>query len=423
MEFIENLKLGALEGVPAAIVLLAIILSAVAILIVVIVNGIKALKERKDALEDKQEDEFFAEYGITGEEMRLNQQLTDMKNKLRSKRRIKNELENEPQVVVVKEPVVVYEPVKEEPKVVEEPTPAVEWIMEEPPVVVVEEPISEPVVIPEPEPVVEPEPIVEPEPAPEPEPVKEPEPEPAVSFAPEVPETVVTPEYVNTIEPVAEKQEPISEPRKKKVAPKKAPNKEDNWSNYEGDFEGAYYDPEDACYYEGEPSPELAEKLAKKRAELEAEAKKNKKKVIVKKVAAPFLSLKTPKHERKTPEKLQGVSFDEAVIYGKYVIEHGVDANGADEYYYTLYDPTNKPLYESSNYSSLEYAKRAIARFKTHVLVGEFSIDSVDGKYFYVITRKTYVHPGNPQTSYDNAFKLISKVKNYAQTNIIREQL
>jgi len=104
MGFIENFKFGALEGVAALIVLIAVAIAVVAILIVVILNGIKSLKEHSDALEDKQEDEFFAEYGITGEEMRLNQQIADMKDRLRSKRRLKGELDSENQVVVVREP-------------------------------------------------------------------------------------------------------------------------------------------------------------------------------------------------------------------------------------------------------------------------------------------------------------------------------
>ena len=181
-----------------------------------------------------------------------------------------------------------------------------------------------------------------------------------------------------------------------------------------------YYDPEDACYYEGLPRPALAKKLAAKRAQLEEEQKKNKG-FVVKKISAPFLSLRTPKHPRKTPEKVQG--FDEAVIYGKYVVEHAPNAETrAEEYFYTLYDPRGGVLYESNNYSSLEYCQRAILRFKTHVLIGEFKIEAINGKYAFVLSRKTYVHAGNPEDSYDDAFKRINKIKSYAHTDIIREQ-
>ncbi len=415
MGFIENFKFGALEGVAALIVLIAVAIAVVAILIVVILNGIKSLKEHSDALEDKQEDEFFAEYGITGEEMRLNQQIADMKDRLRSKRRLKGELDSENQVVVVREPdpepapAAVGEAI--EAPVEEAPVPAAEDLsVTEPepiPEPVQEESASEP--IPESEPVKEPEPVIAPEPVAveekKPEPIETAE-QPIVSFAPET-------------EPAEAVEEPVK-PKKtaaKKVVPKKKP---DDWSRYDGDYEGVYYDPEDACYYEGEPSPEVAAKLAAKRAELDAAAKKNKKEVIVKKVSAPFLSLKTPKHERKAPEKVKG--FDEAVIYGKYVIEHDKDAEGNEEYYYTLYDPSGNTLYESSNYRSLEYCKRAIARFKTHVMVGEYTIDADNGKFFFVITRKTYVHAGAPQKNYDEAFKLVGQVKNYGMTDIIREQ-
>ncbi len=416
MGFIENFTFGALEGVAALIVVIAVALAAVAILVVVILNGIKSLKEHKDDLEDRQEDEFFAEYGITGEEMRLNQQIADMKDRLRSKRRLKGELDSEKQVVIVRESAPEQAPAPvPEPVVVPVQETAPEPVREEPPV---QETVSEPVL----ESVKE-EPISEPAPEPVPEPIIEPVSEPVVESEPVKeldPAPVVEPVAVEEKkpEPVEVAEEP-AKPKKaaKKVTPKKKP---DDWSRYDGDYEGVYYDPEDACYYEGEPSPEVAAKLAAKRAELDAAAKKNKKEVIVKKVSAPFLSLKTPKHERKTPEKVKG--FDEAIIYGKYVIEHDKDAEGNEEYYYTLYDPSGNTLYESSNYRSLEYCKRAIARFKTHVMVGEYSIDAENGKFFFVITRKTYVHAGAPQKNYDEAFKLVGQVKNYGMTDIIREQ-
>lgn len=371
---LENLKLGAIEGASALIVILALIISAVAILVIVIVNGMKLVKERRDALEDKAEDEFFAEYGITGEEMRLNQQLADMRDKLSNKRRFKKELLEEQRVIVVRE-TVAEQPAEDQPAV--------------------EEPVVDEVQEPAPQPVEE---VV-------PEPAAEPVPEPVIEAAPQ-PEAIAP-------------DEPIEEP-KKAVAPKKAPKKKDDWSKYEGEFEGVYYDPEDACYYEGSAPPELAKKLAAKQKEFEAKAKKDKKEVIVKKIIPPFLALKTPKNPRQTPKKVDG--FDEAVIYGKYVIEHVDKEDGTQEYFYTLYNPSGNSIYESSNYCELEYCKRAIVRFKSHVLIGEFTINAADLKFFFELKRKTYVHKGLPQDTYEAANALIAEVRNYAQTDIIREQ-
>ncbi len=365
---LENLKLGAIEGASALIVILALIISAAAILAILIVNGMKLVKERRDAQEDKAENEFFAEYGITGEEMRLNQQLADMRDKLSDKRRFKKELLEAQRTVVVRETVEEH-PVAEEAPVEESVAEAAQ------------EPVQEPVA------------KVAPEPVPEP-----------VAEAPQQPEPA----------------EPVAEETKKAVTPKKAPKKKDDWSKYEGEFEGVYYDPEDACYYEGSAPPELAKKLAAKQKEFEAKAKKDKKEVIVKKIVPPFLALKTPKNPRQTPKKVDG--FDESVIYGKYVVEHVDKEDGAHEYFYTLYNPSGKAIYESSNYCELEYCKRAIVRFKSHVLIGEFTINAADLKFFFELKRKTYIHKGLPQDNYEAANALINEVRSYAQTDIVREQ-
>lgn len=441
MEFIENLKLGALEGITAAIVLLTVIVAAVAILIVILINGVKAVKEHKDALEDKKEDEFFAQYGVTGEELRLNRKLSEMREKLRSDKRIKEELLDEKHIVIVHDTVEVpveaenietenadseneavaddVTAVQEDPVVYAEP----EYVPE--PVIEDEEPVAEPESVEEPEPIEEAEPIEDAEPAEEVAPAEDTVPEEAI---PEE-ELPVTVEADTKSEPIEAKKE--SEPEEDnrvvassdKLVPKK---KEDDWSKYDGEYEGVYYDPEDACYYEGTPSPEIAEKLATKQAELEAQAKKDKKnkkkkkEVIVKRIAPPFLALKTPKNERKKPESVEG--FDESVIYGKYVIEHVTKEDGSEEYFYTLYAPNDKVLYESSNYSALEYCHRAITRFQTHVLVGMFMINVEDMKFYFELRRKTYVHKGEPQNTFEDANALVSEVKSYAQTDIIREQ-
>ncbi len=400
---LSNFRLGTLEGFVGIFVLVFVGLAALALIVAILVNAVKSFKEKADRKDDDAEDKFYEQYGVTGEEVYLNQRLAQMRGELASHKKSDAPLPQmgQPEEQPVEEPApVVEEPVKEEPAPVveepvkEEPTPAPQPEPEPTPAPVVEEPVKEE---PKPAPVEEPAPVVE-EPAPVEEPVKE---EPKV----EEPAPVVE-------EP---KKEGVAKPPTKKVVKKKP----DDWSKYEGDYEGYYYDPEDACYYEGEPSPALAKKLAAKRAELEAAAAKDNKKVIIKKVAPPFAALKTPKNIRNIPAKVDG--FDEAIIYGKYVIEH-CPYEGKEEYFYTLYDPAGKMLYESNNYSSLEYCKRAINRLKSHAIIGQFTIEAEGGKFFFVLKRKSYEHRGEPQVTFDQANDNMRQFKNYVQTDIIREQ-
>lgn len=386
---LDDLKLGSLNGYEALVVIIVAVLAVVALLVVVILSALKAVKERKDAKEDEAENEFYAEYGITGEEMRLNQRLARLRAKLQNRKAVAKELKENP----------VAAPAEEPAQIVEEPAPIVEE-----PAPVVEEPVVEPEPVKEPEPVVEPV-KEEPKPEPIPEPVKEePKPEPIQEPVKE--------------DPVVEepKKQGVEKPTTKKVVKKKP----DDWSKYDGPYEGYYYDPEDACYYEGEPSPALAKKLAAKDAELEALNANKDKKVVIKKIAPPFAALKTPKNARKEPQKVAG--FDESVIYGKYVIEHVDTAEGTQEWFYTLYDASGKNIYESSNYSTKEYCERAINRFKSHAIIGTFTIEAAEGKFFFVLKRKTYVHKGMPVANFEEASKYQSAVKKFAQTDIIREQ-
>lgn len=381
----ENLKLGPLEGYSALIVIIVLVLALAALVAVLVVSIIKALKERKDQKEDKAENEFYSEYGVNAEEMRLNQKLArlrgEVRDAMRGKKRAKTEetaQEDSPAVPVeevkgqepVEEEKPVAEPIAQEP--VQEPAP-VEEVKEEPAPEPIPEPVSEPVA----------------------EPVQEPVPEPVVE------------------EP---KKQGVAQPAAKKVVKKKP----DDWSKYDGTYEGYYYDPEDACYYEGTPSPALAKKLAAKEAEIEALNANKDKKVIIKKVAPPFAALKTPKNARKEPQKVAG--FDESVIYGKYIIEHVDKEDGTQEYFYTLYDASGNDIYESSNYTTKEYCERAINRFKSHALIGTFTIEAADGKFFFVLKRKTYVHKGAPQNTFEDANARMKEIKSYAQTDIIREQ-
>lgn len=381
----SDFKLGPIDGAAALIVLVVAILAAVCLVAVLIVSIIKAVKERNDQKEDQAENEFFAEYGVTGEELRLNQKIAQKRKELFELMRKKvRKVKDEPVVEEVKqeEPALVepvQEPQKEETK---------EEVKEE---VKEEEPVQEPVkeeIKEEPAPVEEPAPLVEQVQ----EPIKE--------------------------EPVQEepKKQGVEKPAAKKVVKKKP----DDWSKYDGTYEGYYYDPEDACYYEGTPSPELAKKLAAKEAELEALNANKDKKVVIKKVAPPFAALKTPKNKRNAPKPVAG--FDESVIYGKYVIEHVDKEDGTQEWFYTLYDASGNNIYESSNYTTQAYCERAINRFKSHAIIGTYTIEAADGKFFFVLKRKTYVHKGSPQNTFEEANNHMREIKNFAQTDIVRVQ-
>lgn len=417
----SDFKLGPIDGAAALIVLVVAILAAVCLVAVLIVSIIKAIKERNDQKEDQAENEFFAEYGVTGEELRLNQKIAQKRKELFELMRKKvRKVKDEPVVEEVKdEPVEEnasavepeQEPVREETIAQEEVAPVVEEVKQEDPVPV--EPVQEPQKEETKEEVKEE--------------VKEEEPvqEPVKEEIKEEPALVEEPAPV--VEPIQEpvKEEPIQEEPKKQgvekpAAKKVVKKKPDDWSKYDGTYEGYYYDPEDACYYEGTPSPALAKKLAAKEAELEALNANKDKKVVIKKVAPPFAALKTPKNKRNAPKPVAG--FDESVIYGKYVIEHVDKEDGTQEWFYTLYDASGNNIYESSNYSTQEYCERAINRFKSHAIIGTYTIEAADGKFFFVLKRKTYVHKGSPQNTFEAANNHMREIKNFAQTDIVRVQ-
>lgn len=415
----QDFKLGPLDGAAALIVIVVAIVAALALVAVFVVNIVKAVKERNDKKEDQAENEFFAEYGVTGEELRLNQKIAQKRQELLGllrKKKIKTAKTAEPipEPVVQDEPVVTEEPTEEpvqepvlEPvvqeEVKEEPAPVEEPVKEEPVKEEVKvEPVQEPVVEPVKEEAIKEEPKVEP--------VQEPAQEP-------IPEPVVQEEVKQEPAPVEEpKKQGVAKPAAKKVVKKKP----DDWSKYDGTYEGYYYDPEDACYYEGTPSAALAKKLAAKEAELEALNANKDKKVVIKKVAPPFAALKTPKNKRQAPKPVAG--FDEAVIYGKYVIEHVDKEDGTQEWFYTLYDASGNNIYESSNYTTQAYCERAINRFKSHAIIGTYTIEAADGKFFFVLKRKTYVHKGSPQNTFEEANSHMREIKNFAQTDIVRVQ-
>lgn len=417
----SDFKLGPIDGAAALIVLVVAILAAVCLVAVLIVSIIKAVKERNDQKEDQAENEFFAEYGVTGEELRLNQKIAQKRKELFELMRKKvRKVKDEPVVEEVKD-----EPVEENASAVEpEQEPVGKETIAQEEVAPVEEEVKQE----EPAPV---EPVQEPQKEETKEEVKEevkeeePVQEPAKEEIKEEPAPVE--EHAPVVEQVQEpiKEEPVQEEPKKQgvekpAAKKIVKKKPDDWSKYDGTYEGYYYDPEDACYYEGTPSPALAKKLAAKEAELEALNANKDKKVVIKKVAPPFAALKTPKNKRNAPKPVVG--FDESVIYGKYVIEHVDKEDGTQEWFYTLYDASGNNIYESSNYTTQAYCERAINRFKSHAIIGTYTIEAADGKFFFVLKRKTYVHKGSPQNTFEEANNHMREIKNFAQTDIVRVQ-
>ncbi|MEG2274855.1 MAG: hypothetical protein RSC44_05950, partial [Clostridia bacterium] len=73
-------------------------------------------------------------------------------------------------------------------------------------------------------------------------------------------------------------------------------------------------------------------------------------------------------------------------------------------------------------YATKDFCEKAIRRFKTHVLVGTFSIEEKDGKFNFVLSRKTYNHRGTFHDNVVDAEKHAQDIKKFAQTDIIREQ-
>ena len=137
----SDFKLGPIDGAAALIVLVVAILAAVCLVAVLIVSIIKAIKERNDQKEDQAENEFFAEYGVTGEELRLNQKIAQKRKELFELMRKKvRKVKDEPVVEEVKdEPVEEnasavepeQEPVGEETIAQEEVAPVVEEVKQE----------------------------------------------------------------------------------------------------------------------------------------------------------------------------------------------------------------------------------------------------------------------------------------------------
>lgn len=235
---------------------------------------------------------------------------------------------------------------------------------------------------------------------------EEPKAEPAPAPAP-----VAAPAPVVEKKPEPVKEEPAPAAEEEMTAEEREyrdhEGVEGDWSNYDGEYEGYYYDPHDGCYYEGEPPVYVLKMYEKKPITKEQ---------IIKKVAprsAPITS--KPISKRAPIKKVKG--FDESVIYGQYIVEHE-----GSEYFFTLYSNKGETLYESYNYYEKQYCLDAINRFKKHVLVGAFSIEAKDGDFYFMLKRNTLHYQGPAKKIRVQADESIVTVKYFAQTDLIREQ-
>lgn len=180
-----------------------------------------------------------------------------------------------------------------------------------------------------------------------------------------------------------------------------------DWTNYDGEYDGYYYDPIDACYYEGNP-PVYVQKMYLPPVE-----------TIVRKIKSPAAPLSDKPIAKRAPiKKKEGGGLDIAIIYGQYVIEH----NEEGEYFFTLYDNKDNLLYESFNYANEQYCRDAVKRFKKHVLVGAFSVEGDQGSYHFVLVRKINTYLGPKKETRTEAETSIKQLKYYAQTDVVRAQ-
>lgn len=179
-----------------------------------------------------------------------------------------------------------------------------------------------------------------------------------------------------------------------------------DWSNYDGEYDGYYYDPIDVCYYEGK-APVYVQKMYLPPVER-----------VVRVIKSPAAPITNKPKEVRTGIKRTSTGLDMSDIFGQYIIEH----NQAGEYYFTLYSNKEVTLYESHNYSSEQYCRDAIKRFKKHVIAGTFDVVGKDGVFNYVLTRKVNTYTGPDKNSREEALTLMKGTKYYAQTDIVKVQ-
>ncbi len=174
-----------------------------------------------------------------------------------------------------------------------------------------------------------------------------------------------------------------------------------SWTNYAGDWEGYYFDPQDDCYYEGK-APIEVQKMYLPPAEK-----------IIKKVRAAGAPLTEKAKEKRSAVSATALSG----FYGQYVIEH----NAEGEYFFTLYSKENSVLFASHNYRNEQYCIDGVNRFKKHVIAGTFEIVEKDGKFHYVLTRNINVYEGENYPTREEAEKAVKRTKNFAQTDELQK--
>jgi hypothetical protein len=180
-----------------------------------------------------------------------------------------------------------------------------------------------------------------------------------------------------------------------------------DWSNYDGEYEGYYYDPIDVCYYEGNP-PVYVQKMYLPPAP----------DPIIRKIKSPAAPLENkPKAKRAALAAPKQGTLDIAAIYGQYVIEHE-----GNEYFFTLYSNKGEVLFESFNYANEQFCRDAVKRFKKHVLAGAFSVEGETGKFRFVLVRKLNTYYGPEKETRTDAEGSISTLKYFAQTDVVRAQ-
>ena len=179
-----------------------------------------------------------------------------------------------------------------------------------------------------------------------------------------------------------------------------------DWSNYDGEYDGYYYDPIDVCYYEGK-APVYVQKMYLPPVER-----------VVRKIKNPAAPLTEKAKETRVGIKRKTTGLDMSDIYGQYIIEH----NAEGEYYFTLYSNKEVTLYESHNYANEQFCRDAIKRFKKHVIAGTFDIVGKDGVFNYVLTRKLNTYTGPNKTSREDAEASRKGTKYFAQTDVVRVQ-
>ena len=175
-----------------------------------------------------------------------------------------------------------------------------------------------------------------------------------------------------------------------------------DWTNYEGEFAGYYYDPLEGCYFPGK-APVYVQKTY-----LPVPPPP-----IVKKVMPPSAPITTKPKAPRAP--LSAKPDIAAAIYGQYVI--GMQGEVA---FFTLYSNKGAMLYASENYRSREYCVAAIKRFKKHVLVGAFSVEGEDGAYHYKLVRNLNTYIGPDKATRAEAEESLKNLKYYAQTDVVR---